>query len=579
MPGYAGLAASGSRAIRRAEVGAIGRQSLISRTRRQEIAQGARRIYAIAHAAGRSVDEIQAELLRTYPGELAAGEARMYAHGWTVRTVREGVQALASGDGLDCDSLQDADVWRYLRGEVYPREHLDRLCRLFRCHQAQLGWPARGSEAAVSFAPAVSCGLPAVMGVGALVPPDQLVDEPTAGGPRDWTVRFGAELAHLLALVEQWHGPASCEPLQLLVHQEVLMLDAARRASGDDEGFDPARRQLLVTLLALPVALSPSGLLGEASSALVRKLLAQCAASITAAWALLKQSDFAIVERHVSGYLLPLTSLARMPSPHQAEAARLASHAYRVLAIVALHRRQLDSKDYYTWQALAYAEIAADRQARWSALAALSDTALLYKHDAAGAAVFHQRLALDERAFTPTMRSRLHAKTALELAMRGDERPALERADLAQEAFPSGPDNDPMSQEGAFTRGNLVLYRGLTHLALGRHFPDRRHQDRAWAVFEGGDRLAVPTAVTERVRVEIVNQQAATAIEMRDLDRFAASLRGGVEGAQRLRSAQRLHEAQAAWERARQVWPSERRVIALEELFVDGPRQLGAGPQ
>ncbi len=90
----------------------IRRPSAISRTRRQEIAQAARRIYSLAQAAGAAADEIQAELLRTFPGELGAGEARMYAHGWTVRTVREGLQALAAGQGLDYSELQDADVWR-----------------------------------------------------------------------------------------------------------------------------------------------------------------------------------------------------------------------------------------------------------------------------------------------------------------------------------------------------------------------------------------------------------------------------------------------------------------------------------
>src|SRR5215472_14188258 len=121
--------------------GGMSRRSHISRTRRSQIAHEARRACSLAQARGRTVDEIQEELLRSFPGELAAGEARMYAHGWTVGVVREGLQALAAEEGLESSGLQYVDVTRWLRGEVYPRESLERLCRLFRCHQAQLGWP------------------------------------------------------------------------------------------------------------------------------------------------------------------------------------------------------------------------------------------------------------------------------------------------------------------------------------------------------------------------------------------------------------------------------------------------------
>jgi hypothetical protein len=99
----------------------------ISRSRRQQVAQEARRIWGLAQVRGRTVDEVQEELLRSFPGEIGAGEARMFAHGWTVGVVREGLQALAAEDGLDLSGLQDADVWRWLRGEVYPRESLTRL--------------------------------------------------------------------------------------------------------------------------------------------------------------------------------------------------------------------------------------------------------------------------------------------------------------------------------------------------------------------------------------------------------------------------------------------------------------------
>lgn len=320
------------------------------------------------------------------------------------------------------------------------------------------------------------------------------------------------------------------------------MLDAVRPARSDeDPGYDPSRRQLLVTLLALPVALSPALQLGGASSFLVRRLLTQCGASITAAWHLLKQSDLAIVEQHVSSYLLALAALARQPSAHQAEAARLASQAHRVLAIVALHRRQFRAVRHHHRQALQYAEIVGDASLQASVLLAASGTAVLHGDDPVGAAEYHQQLLQRERQLTPLQRARLHSQLAIGLAREGQEQESLQHLHLAEAEYPTSPEDDP-----GFARQDFGTSQG---------------------------------AVAERIRVEIVNHQAATALEMRDLESFVSHLSRGVQGARHLRSALRLHEAENTWRRALEVWPTEPRVTALAELFADSPGQLGAEPR
>jgi hypothetical protein len=114
---------------------------------------------------GLAVDQIQEQLLRAFPGELAVGEARMYAMGWTVPIVREGLVTLASQDGRDPDppGLESIDVSRWLRGEHRPRVWLQPLCRLFQCHQAKLGWPPQGNEQPIDFSePAEDAAPPAM---------------------------------------------------------------------------------------------------------------------------------------------------------------------------------------------------------------------------------------------------------------------------------------------------------------------------------------------------------------------------------------------------------------------------------
>jgi hypothetical protein len=128
-----------------------GRGRGVSRARHKQISREARDIYSLARTKGLTVDLIQDQLLRSFPGELAAGEARMYAMGWTVPIVREGLLALAAEDGHDPPGLEAIDVSRWLRGEHRPRAWLQTLCRLFQCHQARLGWPPQGNELPIDF--------------------------------------------------------------------------------------------------------------------------------------------------------------------------------------------------------------------------------------------------------------------------------------------------------------------------------------------------------------------------------------------------------------------------------------------
>jgi tetratricopeptide (TPR) repeat protein len=120
------------------------RRPLVSRARRATIRREARHVHALGRTKGWTVDQIQDELLRRFHQELFPGEARMHAQGWNVSIVREGLQTLAADEGLNASGLQDADVLRWLRGEIYPRDSLVRLCRLFQCPQERLGWPKVG---------------------------------------------------------------------------------------------------------------------------------------------------------------------------------------------------------------------------------------------------------------------------------------------------------------------------------------------------------------------------------------------------------------------------------------------------
>jgi hypothetical protein len=151
-------------------------RSQISRKRRADIADAAYRLCSLGRNEGRTIDRLQEELLQRFAREVQPGEARMYAMGWTVRVIREGLRGVASQVGLEASGVDDRDIWRWLRGEVRPTVWMDCLCRLFCCHQAQLGWPPQGNETPVDHTPAALAPDSALATAGVAGPPSQLED-------------------------------------------------------------------------------------------------------------------------------------------------------------------------------------------------------------------------------------------------------------------------------------------------------------------------------------------------------------------------------------------------------------------
>jgi len=201
----------------------------------------------------------------------------------------------------------------------------------------------------------------------------------------EWPLWFGIRLAHLMALVDSWQGSAiQFGSLQALLHQEILMFDAA--APEGHYSFQAlhalSRRQALATLAALPVTLSTSSTASEStrSTAATEYFLSRCAASLTACWHLLRGSDLATVYQMLSTYLLALEGVAQQQSRYQQAAARLASQAHRICGIVALHHDQLRVREHHCKQALYYATAADDSSSRASALISLAST-YLHKYE------------------------------------------------------------------------------------------------------------------------------------------------------------------------------------------------------
>jgi len=191
---------------------------------------------------------------------------------------------------------------------------------------------------------------------------------------------------------------------------------------------------------------------------------------------------------------------------------------------------------------------------------------LLYGDDPTRAAVLYERALSDNGQIHPLQYTRVHAELAIAYGQLGQERQALHFLSLAQDQYPQHPENDPSFLYAEFTPSSFILDQGVAYLALARHSPHARYELMAWDTFEQVKPSVGSAAVPVRIRAEIINQQALTAVALRDLDAFEGLLKQGIEGAEALKSAQRRREAQEAWRQALEVWSAEPRVRALREL-------------
>jgi tetratricopeptide (TPR) repeat protein len=389
----------------------------------------------------------------------------------------------------------------------------------------------------------------------------------------EWPTWFGTRTAHLMSLVHNWDDAGyQFDSLQAILHQEVLMFDAMAPDDLPDGAIHAlARRQALITLAALPLSLGTSKSIS--SPAATEDFLSRSAASLTACWHLLRGTDLEAVDQIVSAYIVGLDGIAEQHSRYQPAAARLASQAHRISGIVALHRDKLNLREIHCRQALRFATIASDPSSQASALISLAST-YFYRSESTQAAVVYERAFGLQSDISPLQLSRVHAELSVVYAQLGRASEAIRAAGLAEELYPDQPEQDQSFLYAEFTPASLTLEQGLAYVALARQRADQGYAQRAADIFM---RLnTTPAAVPDRIRFEIINQQAATAVYLNDLEAFEAYMTSALDGVALLGSKQRQKEAGQAWVLATEKWPGEPRMRALTEnklLIVDGGRE------
>src|SRR5262249_6343667 len=113
-------------------------------------------------------------------------------------------------------------------------------------------------------------------------------------------------------------------------------------------------------------------------------------------------------------------------------------------------------------------------------------------------------------ALSPLLRTRLYASLAEVQGKLGQEQEARKSINLAFENFPAHPDQDPVAHYIHFSQSGLFLHQGLALLDL--HKPEE-----ALNALLQVDGLNPKIVVSERSRIDFLNQQALASVALGDL--------------------------------------------------------------
>ena len=359
-------------------------------------------------------------------------------------------------------------------------------------------------------------------------------------------------------------------PLATLT-EEQFMAFASLLKLGETIMFDPEKRKTLQTvLLVLGSALvKPEGLLQPESwkqtflpatdvvdlneSALqgFEKLIAAC-------WQFSRGNELALAERLLPECMAKLVPLAQQPSRYQQTVANLAAQGYHLYSIFALHKNDSLAEELYGKQSVQYSLLAGDPNLFITSSKRLGDKYYYKGQYLQALQTFLDALPYTKQA-SPLFQSKVYTSLAVAYAHVEQRQESLRYLGLALDTFPDSPETDASFSYAEFDLSQMILWEGITRTQLGQ-------TNQAMSVF---NRIEEPDIVLpERIRIEIINQLARTAIVSGDLEQGSAYVEAGVTGAKTLGSQRRLNEAYDNFNQIALLWPQEKQVKELRDLFV-----------
>lgn len=320
---------------------------------------------------------------------------------------------------------------------------------------------------------------------------------------------------------------------------------------------DFSRRQVIAALIGAPAAVFGTGQRESLSVLRVEEELTLCAVHIPLCWQLYFEGGLVEVEQALPVYITQLSSLVRS-STYQKRAASLLSQAYQLASLVAIQHQDYGKAAGYAQQGQLYGEMAASPGLQVGSLIRQALVWFFLKRARPCLQAYQKALRLAEQA-SPLLQGRVYAGLAEAYSQQADkEREARHYFDLAMTTFPQNAEEDPAYVYTHFTPLSLSTYEGLMYINLNQ-------LEQAEAAFARIDCVLAQGATPNRL--ELLVHQAMVTCAQGDLEQAARFIATIVPMAHKLDSQLRADQAYELYEQMLRVWPNERIVKSLEELF------------
>ncbi len=322
-------------------------------------------------------------------------------------------------------------------------------------------------------------------------------------------------------------------------------------------GEEISRRQAMTFLISTPATIFR--LTPDRQSTLLHpeEIVSLSKVNIPLCWNLYFEGGFTELAQVLPGYLAQLHTLAQNASRYSQQAAGLASQLHQLAYLLALQSQDFGTALQHTHDATRYGQQAEDVNLRVTAMVRRAYIYFCLKRSAQRVYAYEEALRYSNGC-SPLIRGYLYAGLAEAYANRKDKYSAQKMLQRAHNIFPERPEDDPNFAYTHFRWLTLYNLEGLVNL----HLEQAR---QAWSCFDKVDQALAHAIVPHRV--EVMVYQAATALQMGELEQSCSLLTMAVEAAVKLGSHLRYQEASCVYEQMQERWPQEQQVRTLQELF------------
>ncbi len=318
-----------------------------------------------------------------------------------------------------------------------------------------------------------------------------------------------------------------------------------------------SRRQAMTFLISTPATIFR--LTPDRQSTLLQpeEVMAVSKVNIPLCWKLYFEGGFTELAHVLPGYLTQLCALAQNASRYSRQAASLASQLHQLAYLLSLQSQDFGTALKHTHDAACYGLQAEDVNLRVTAMVREAYIYFCLKRSAQRLHTYEEALRYSSGC-SPLIQGYLYAGLAEAYANRKDKDAALSMLRRAHDIFPERPEDDLHFAYTHFRWLTLYNLEGLVNLHL-------EQVREAWSSFGKVDQALVHATVPHRVEVTVY--QAATALQMGELEQSCCLLTTAVNAAVKLGSQLRYQEASRVYDQMQERWPHEQQVRTLQELF------------